>query len=309
VAVSRIVAATLILALMMVNYRGIRLGAGVQNTFTALKVLGLVLLICSMFISTGKGAPQEPGPVLQISAAQLGAAIIAAIWAYNGWFAVSLVAGEIKDPQRNLPRALIAGMIIVTAIYLLANIGYVRTLTISEIAASERVAANAAGRTMGSIGASFVALTILVSTLGTTNGNLMTAPRLYFAQARDGLFFQSFGNIHPVFKTPYIAILGQGIWASVLVLSGSYSQLVSFATFTFWIFYGMTVAGLMVLRRRRPDAPRPYRMSGYPATAVIFVAVAVWVAVAGIVSAPATSAIGVLILASGVPAYYFWRKR
>jgi APA family basic amino acid/polyamine antiporter len=111
-----------------------------------------------------------------------------------------------------------------------------------------------------------------------------------------------------VFKTPYLAIVGQGIWASVLVLSGSYAQLVSFATFTFWIFYGMTVAGLIVLRRRLPNAPRPYRMSGYPVTAFIFVIVAVWVAAAAILSAPATSAIGILIVASGVPAYYLWRK-
>jgi amino acid permease len=218
----------------------------VQNTFTGLKVLGLVMLIGSTFLNRSHGVSQEAAQLSDLSPAQLGAAMIACIWAYNGWFAVSLIGGEVKEPQRNLPRALIAGTALVTCIYLLANIGYLRTLTVAEIAASDRVAASAAARTMGTIGSSFVAFTILVSTFGTTNGNIMTAPRLYFAQARDGLFFRAFGNIHPVFKTPYLAIVGQGIWASVLVLSGSYAQLVSFATFTFWIFYGMTVAGLAV---------------------------------------------------------------
>lgn len=307
-AMSRAVAATLILVLTLVNYRGVRLGAIVQNTFTILKVLGLVMLIGSTLVSGEHTVSQEREHLPSVTPSQLASAMIACIWAYNGWFAVSLIGGEIKEPQRNLPRALIIGTGFVTCVYLLANVGYLRTLTIAEIAGSERVAATAAARTMGSIGSSFVALTILVSTFGTTNGNMMTAPRLYFAQARDGLFFRSFGEVHPVFKTPHISILGQGIWASVLALTGSYTQLVSYAMFTFWIFYGMTVAGLLVLRYRRPGAPRPYRMFGHPATPLVFVAVAAWLVISALVSSPTTSAIGIFILATGVPAYYLWRR-
>ena len=305
---SRMVAAALILVLTFVNYRGVRLGAAVQNTFTALKVIGLVTLIGSTLVSGEQDLSQVPLQPAGISATNLASAMIACMWAYNGWFAVSLVAGEIKEPQRNLPRALIIGTAFVIGVYLLANIGYLKTLTVPEIANSTRVAATAADRTLGGIGSAFVALTILVSTFGTTNGNVMTAPRLYFAQARDGLFFRSFGGIHPAFKTPHIAILGQGIMASILALTGSYAQLVSYATFTFWIFYGMTVAGLIVLRRKHPEAPRPYRMFGYPATTILFVVVAAWIVAAAVISAPRTSAIGLLILAAGVPAYYFWRR-
>jgi len=219
-----------------------------------------------------------------------------------------LAVGEIKDPQRNLPRSIILGTAVVTLVYLLANIGYLRTLTIAEIAGTERVAATAAARTMGSIGSAFVALTILVSTFGTTNGNIMTAPRICFAQARDGLFFRRFGDIHPAFETPHISILGQGIWAAILALTGSYSQLVSYAMFTFWIFYGMTVAGLIVLRRKCPDAPCPYRMFGYPVTPVLFVGIAGWVVIFAFISSPLTSTIGLSILLTGVPAYYVWRR-
>ena len=144
------------------------------------------------------------------------------MWAYNGWFAVSLIAGEVKDPQRNLPRALMIGTAFVIGVYFLANVGYLKSLTVPEIAGSTRVAATAAERVMGGIGSTFVALTILVSTFGTANANIMAAPRLYFAQARDGLFFRSFARIHPAFQTPHISILGQGIWAAILALTGSY---------------------------------------------------------------------------------------
>ena len=308
-ALARTLAAALILALTLVNYRGVRLGATVQNVFTILKVLGLVMLIGSTLAGEGHAVSQPPVRPSELSAAHFGRAMMACIWAYNGWFAISLVGGEIKDPQRNLPRSIILGTALVTLVYVLANIGYLRTLTIAEIAGTERVAATAAARTMGSIGSAFVALTILVSTFGTLNGNIMTAPRLYFAQARDGLFFRRFGNIHAAFETPHISILGQGVWSAILALTGTYWQLVTFATFTFWIFYGMTVAGLLVLRRKRPDAPRPYHMFGYPITPVLFVGMAGWLVIFAFITAPLTSAIGVCILGTGVPAYYIWRRR
>jgi APA family basic amino acid/polyamine antiporter len=307
VAASRGLAAALILVLTLVNYRGVRLGAGVQNVFTGLKLLGLLVLIGSTLAGGGPGLSQQVVQASGLSASQFGSAMVACLFSFNGWFALGMMGGEIKDPRRNLPRAIILGVALVTLVYILANIGYLRTLTISEIAGTERVAEATAVRTMGTIGSTFVALTILVSILGATNSTIMSASRLYFAQARDGLFFRSFGKIHPAFETPHVALLGSGIWSAILAFTGSYSQLVSYAIFTFWIFYGVTVAGLLVLRRRRPDALRPYRMFGYPITPVLFIGVTGGVAIFAFISAPLTSTIGLSILAAGVPAYYALR--
>src|SRR6266851_5898699 len=250
VVASRGLAAALILVLTLVNYRGVRLGAGVQNVFTGLKLLGLLVLIGSTLPGGGPGLSQQVVQAPGLSASQFGSAMVACLFSYNGWFALGMMGGEIKDPRRNLPRAIILGVALVTLVYILANIGYLRTLTISEIARTERVAEATAARTMGTIGSTFVALTILVSILGATNSTIMSASRLYFAQARDGLFFRPFGKIHPAFETPHVALLGSSIWSAILAFTGSYSQLVSYAIFTFWIFYGVTVAGLLVLRRR-----------------------------------------------------------
>jgi len=300
-------AAALILVLTLVNYRGVRLGATVQNIFTGLKLLGLVLLIGSTIPGNPHATLPQPIQTSELSIAQFGAALVACIFAYNGWFVIGMVGSEVTNPKRNLPRAIILGATVVIVLYVLANVGFMRTLTIAEIAGTERVAEAAATRTMGAIGATFVAVTILASTVGSANSTIMTAPRLYFAQARDGLFFRPFGNIHPAFETPHISLLGSGLWSAILALTGSYSQLVSYATFMFWVLYGVTVAGLIVLRRTRPAAPRPYRMFGYPVTPVLFIGTAGLVAIFALISAPVTSTIGLLILLTGVPAYYVWR--
>ncbi|MBM3757667.1 MAG: amino acid permease [Acidobacteria bacterium] len=305
---SRVVAAALILILTLVNYCGVRLGAGVQNIFTALKVLGLAVMVLSSYFGRAPALPPQTASTNDISAAQLGAALIVCIFSYNGWFAVGMVGGEIKDPERNLPRAIMLGVSVVIVVYLLTNAAYFRTLTISEIAGTQRVAEATAVRTMGAAGSAFVALTILVSTLAATNSTIMSASRLYYAQARDGLFFQSFGKIHPVFETPHNALLGTGFWSAVLALTGSYIQLISYATFSFWVLYGVTVAGLMVRRQRQPDAVRPYRMFGYPVTPIIFLIAAGGVAVFSFLSSPAAALTGVGILAAGVPAYYLWLR-
>jgi APA family basic amino acid/polyamine antiporter len=305
--VSKAVACGLILFLSWVNYRGIRVGATVQNIFTSLKVLGVGLLIVSAFLSPAHAASTAPSAAFSMD--HFGVALIACLWAYNGWFAISLVAGEVRNPQRNLPLSLMMGVTAVIALYLLANLSYMRVFTIPQIAASERVASDAAQLTMGHVGAVLVSLTILISMFGTTNGNIMTASRLYFAQARDGLFFEKFGYVHPRFETPAVSILGQGIWASVLAASGSYEVLFSYSTFTFWIFYAMTVAAVLILRRKYPDMPRPYKMWGYPVTPVIFVAVATWFVANTLISRPGPSLIGLAFIASGIPAYYAWRWR
>lgn len=304
---SKLTASGLILFLSWVNYRGIRPGAMVQNIFTSLKVLGVAALIVSAFLSPGHADSAALPAAFSLS--HFGVAMIACLWAYNGWFAISLVAGEVRNPQRNLPLSLMLGVTIVMGLYLLANVGYLRVLTIPQIAATERVASATAQITMGRLGAVLVSLTILVSMFGTVNGNVMTASRLYFAQARDGLFFEKFGFVHPRFETPAISIFGQAIWSALLALSGSYELLFSYSTFTFWIFYAMTVAGVIVLRRRRPDMPRPYKMWGYPVTPLIFVGVAAWFVENTLISRPGPSLVGLGMIASGVPAYYAWNWR
>jgi APA family basic amino acid/polyamine antiporter len=304
---SKLVSVGLILFLSWVNYRGIRVGATVQNLFTSLKVLGLAVLIGSAFLSPAHAASATAPAAFSLN--HFGVAMIAGLWAYNGWFAISLVAGEVRNPQRNLPLSLMLGVTAVIALYLLANLSYLRLLTIPEIATTERVASATAQLTMGHLGAVLVSLTILISMFGTINGNVMTASRLYFAQARDGLFFEKFGYVDPQFETPAVSILGQGIWSSLLALSGSYEVLFSYSTFTFWIFYAMTVAGVLILRRKFPNMPRPYKMWGYPVTPLVFVAVATWFVANTLISRPGPSLIGLAMIASGVPAYYVWRRR
>src|SRR5204862_2430686 len=199
-----------------------------------------------------------------------GVALIACVLACDGWVQLSFVAGEIRKPRRNILWALAIGSAACTAVYLLANIAYMRVLSIPEIAASEHVGASVAERVMGHAGGAIVSVIILMSIIGTLNGCFLTSPRIYFAQARDGLFFHQFARIHPRHQTPSVAIAAQGLWAAVLLLSGSYESLLDYAVFALWLSYGAMVAGVIQLRVKRPELPRPYRMWGYPVTAILF---------------------------------------
>ena len=198
---------------------------------------------------------------------------------------------------------------LVGALYLLANLAYMRVLSISAIAASEHVGADAAARVFGAAGGKVVSLLILVSVLGTLNGCFMTSPRVYFAQAADGLFFRRFAGIHPVNGTPGFAILAQGLWSAVLILSGTYESLIDYSLFGIWVFYGLMIAAVMVLRRTRPDLPRPYRMWGYPATPLAFLAITLWFLINMLVTRPGASFASLGLMLTGVPAYFLWRRR
>jgi len=302
---ARVASVALILVLTVVNYRGVRLGVGTQRLFTFLKLAGLSTVIVSAYVAPGThgAAASVPEP---ISWSRFGVAMIACLWAYEGWNSVSFVAGEVERPARNVPLALALGTTVVMAIYVSANLAYLRMLPVSEIAATSRVAARSAEISLGPAGATLVALTILVSIVGASNGSALTSARIYFAQARDGLFFPALGRVHPRFQTPHVAIAVQGAWASVLAASGSYERLFSYVIFTAWIFYGMAVLAVVVLRRRWPDRTRPYKMWGYPVTPLLFSGVAFWFVVNTIVTTPVPSLIGLAIVATGVPAYFFW---
>jgi basic amino acid/polyamine antiporter, APA family len=303
---AKALAVALIGVLSAVNYWGVREAAWVQRTFTFLKVAALAALMGAAFFSpraaAGAAAPLPAGPV------HFGVAMAACLMAYNGWSYVSFVAGEVREPQRNLLRALVAGMALVAVLYVGTNLAYLKVLTIPEIAATERVGADAAARTMGSMGGGFVSLAVLLSIIGAINGSILTAARIPFAQARDGLFFARFGAIHPRFETPGFAIVCGGIWTAILVVSGSYDTLYTYAILAGWIFYTMSVAAVMVLRRKFPDMHRPYRMWGYPVTLWLFVAVSLWFIADASVTQPAPSAMALAIVGSGALAYRIWRR-
>jgi APA family basic amino acid/polyamine antiporter len=190
----------------------------------------------------------------------------------------------------------------------LANFAYLRVLPVSAIAASDAVGAAVAQQSIGPVGAGLVTLIILISIIGSSNGQFLTAPRILYAEACDGLFFQRFARVHPRFQTPSFSIVAQGVWSAILVLTGSYEALVTYAMFAAWIFYAMAVTGVIVLRRKYPDAERPYRMWGYPVTPLLFIAIALGFVVNTIVSKPGPSLIGVAMIAAGVPVYYVQRR-
>lgn len=305
---SKLVGLVAIAAFAIINYRGVTLGAAVQKLFTSAKVLGLLVIIASAFLWHGKVA-QVSGGSGHFSFSSFGVAVIACVLAYDGWIQMTFVAGEIRDPQRNIFLALALGTGVCMAIYLLANLAYMRVLSLSEIAASEHVAASVTQRVLGPIGGAAVALIILISITGSLNGCFLTSPRLYFAQARDGLFLRQFGEIHPRFKTPHIAIAAQALWAAVLLLSGSYETLLDYAMFALWLSYGVMVAGVIVLRRTHPHAPRAYRMWGYPVTPVLFLIFTAAFLTNMLMTRPIPSFAGLLLIASGIPVYFIWVRR
>jgi APA family basic amino acid/polyamine antiporter len=306
---AKIVSVILIAVLSAVNYIGVREGAWVQRTFTYLKIAALLILIGAAFVSPQSSTPAPASPAPPVSLANFGVAMAACLMAYNGWSYVSFVAGEVKDPQRNLLRSLAIGMTAVGFLYVFANVAYLKVMTVPEIAATERVGADLATRTMGPIGGTFVSLAVLLSIVGAVNGCILTAARIPFAQARDRMFPAAFGDIHPRFQTPARAILWSGVWTAFLVLTGSYDTLYSYAILAAWIFYTMCVAAVFVLRRKLPHAPRPYRMWGYPVTLCLFVVVSVWFMVNQLVTQPGPSLMTLAIVASGILAYWLWRLR
>lgn len=300
-------ALALVFVLSAANYVGVKEGAWIQRIFTFLKIAGLALVIGAAAFAPHVTRANIP-PAYPLSYAGIGFAMTACLMAYNGWSYVSFVAGEIRDPQRNLPLALALGMIAVMVLYVSANIAYMNVMTVPEIAAAERVGADVAARAIGPIGATVLSTVVLLSVIGAINGCILTAARIPFAQARDGLFFSSFGRMHPRFQTPSLAIVAQGVWSGVLILTGSYETLYAYTMLSAWIFYTLSVAAVWILRRKLPDAPRPYKMWGYPFTLWAFVAVSIWFMADALVNQPKTSLIALAIAAAGVPFYFLWRR-
>jgi basic amino acid/polyamine antiporter, APA family len=260
----------------------------------------------------GTGGVCEGVPAAsRVGIAGFGAAMLGALWAYDGWNNLTLVAGEVKNPQRNIPLALIGGTILVGALYLFVNVAYFYVLTPEQIASvpsSSSVATEVARQFMGAVAASVIAAAMLTSSFGTLHTSILTGARVPYAMSRDRLFFQSLSRISPRTHIPTGALLVQGLWSSILALSGSFDALTDYAIFGLWIFYGLTTASVFIFRRRMPDADRPYRAWGYPVVPILFLIVTLWLLGNTLWATPRQALTGLVLIALGLPVYWYWSR-
>jgi len=312
----QLIAAAFVAFLGAVNYIGVRWGSRLQNLLTYIKVGAIGIVVVAVFFFTkGQGHPvnfvePSPGPFNFGLLGAFGVGLIASLWAYKGWEAATYNAGEVKNPRKNLPLGILIGTGAVIVIYIIANLAYLYILPVGKIAASEgRVALDVMQIVTGPFGASLIAFLILFSILGAANQNMLTSPRVYFAMARDGMFFKKIAECHPKFLTPHVSIIAITVWSIILTLTGTFKQLFTYVIFGEWIFFGLTVAAVIVLRKKRPDLERPYKTWGYPVTPIIFVLAAVFVAVAALLSAFWNALAGLGIICLGIPAYLYWKGK
>lgn len=310
-------AAVMILLLSALNVLGVRRSGAVQTAFTASKLVVLAVLIV-LGLTLGRGSFEHfsqgvsAGPQPSFISA-FGVATVAALWAYDGWNNLSMAASEVENPQRNMPRALIFGSLLVGVVYVLTNIAYFYVLAPAQAVGTNTVAADAARRFLGGAGGAFIAVGVLISSFATLNGSILAGSRVPYAQARDGLFPQALAGIHPRFRTPAAAILAQALIAGLFALTGHYEALFTKVIFAEWLFYALVTAGIFILRRRHPSMARPYRTWGYPVVPAIFVILAVLLLVNTFRERRADSLWGLALMGSGIPAYFMWnlwrRKR
>jgi basic amino acid/polyamine antiporter, APA family len=303
------VAVGAIVLLTGVNYVGVKPAAVTQNVFTLLKLAALAaLIIVGLSFSTStvfyRPLPTSTVPVgLRGVVVSLGTALVPILFTYGGWQQTNFIAEEIIEPERNLPRALVLGVVVVVAVYLLANLAYLRVLGPGGLAASSAPAAAVMRAVLGPVGSTIIAAGIAVSTFGFLNLVILVTPRVFQAMAADGVFFPALARLHPEYRTPTAALLLQAVWATVLTLSGTFGQLVSYVAFGDWIFFGLTVAGLFVYRARNPRPVGGFRVPGYPWTAALFVIAASYVVLSSVLANPAHAGVGALLITLGVPVY------
>lgn len=307
----QVVAVTLIAVMAVINVRGTRESTSVQNVTTGIKVLA-ILVMSGLLIALGGGGGAATEavtpPAATMSLTGVGLSVIAVLWAYEGWQYVTFVAGEAQDPQRTIPRALITGTVLLITIYVLANLAYVSALGTARMAASEAVAGEAVAQVLGATAGKAITIAIILSMYSAAHATVITVPRVYFAMARDGVFFRQLATVHPRFGTPALAVIASCVWAAVLALSGTFDQLLTYVVFIGWIFYALGAAAVIALRRSRPLAPRPFRVPGYPLTPAVFVLAAAAIVVNTIMSQPVQAAIGIGMVLLGAPAYVLWRR-
>jgi APA family basic amino acid/polyamine antiporter len=293
--------------LSAINYVGVRQGSAVQTFFTIAKVLAIGAMLVVVVVFAPERASPPPSSA-SYSMRDVFLALAAGLFAYGGWHMVTYVAEETREPQKTIPRALMIGTLIVTLCYLGLNAAYVYVLPLEEVIRSQRIAADVATVLIGPVGAAAVSALVIVSAIGALGGVILAGPRVYFAMARDGLFFRSIGAVHPRFHTPHRALAVQAVFSCVLVATGTYRQLFTRVIYTEWIFFALMAAGLFVLRRR-PDYVPQYRSFGYPYVPLLFIAASLAVVINQIASEPLESATGLLIVVAGLPVYLLWTRK
>jgi APA family basic amino acid/polyamine antiporter len=313
----RVLATLAIVALTAVNYVGVRQGSLVQTTLTILKVGAIIAIIAAVFTLGPRHAPVVSADVATTSAGAtpsalsvrtFALALVAGLFAFGGWHMVTYAAEETREPERTIPRALVVGVLIVTGCYVALNAAYFHVLSPRAIAGSTRVAADAADAVFGRGGAAAMSAIVAASTFGALNGVILSGPRAYLAMARDGLLVAWAAAIHPRFHTPHRAIILQGIWAIVLVSTGTYRVLFTRVVYTEWIFFALMAAGLMRLRGRTTYTPA-YRVWGYPIVPLIFIICSAYIVINQIVTDPAESRTGLLLVGAGWPVYMMWLRK
>jgi APA family basic amino acid/polyamine antiporter len=309
----KVTAILLILLLTSLNISGLKSGAGVSKFIMWLVFTGLFIIVFFGLIHLGT----KPANIMNIQDINNGTvtlssfftAMLAAFWAYQGWVSVGFIGGEIKDAKRNIPKGILIGVFVVIAIYLLVNVTYLRLLSIPQLeqihASGNQIAAVEAVRSFwGTAGVLFISLLILVTTLGCTNASILTGARPYYAMSRDKLFFSSIGKLNHN-NVPGNSLLWQGIWASILVLSGTFDQLTDMIIFSVFIFYAATSLGVFILRRKMPNAHRPYKVWGYPVVPALFIAFCMYLFFNTIITRPREAAFGMSLILAGIPVYFF----
>ena len=300
------IAAAAIVVAAVINIRGVQLGAIVAGASTVAKFSALAFLVAaSVVLGSGAGASTANftaagGPV---DAGLFGLALISVLWAYDGFADVSFASGEVKDPQRNLPRAIVIGTLAIIGIYLAAHTAYLYVSPIAAVAASPLIAADTMQALFGGIGVAFVSVVVTISTFGALVAIMLSAPRVFFAMAADGLFFRAIARVHPRYHTPYVAIGLAAALGVLFVLTRTFEQLADTFVLSIWPFYGLAIAGLYRLRRTQPDLPRPYRVPGYPILPGVFVAAVIYLVANALIADPLWTGVTFAIVLAGIPVY------
>lgn len=311
VSIKGIAVATIVL-LTIINILDVKSGARFQNVFTISK-LGAIFVIIILGLVMEGGSNQNLSPFFSDQSftelvGPLGLAMVSVLWTFDGWIFITYVAGEVKNPGRNIPLSLIFCMLIVVTIYLLLNYVLIYTLGFTGMNGSDLVVSDAASVFLGNKGAAIVTLIILISLIGANNGFVLTSARINYAMAKDKLFFYQASQIHPRFKSPANALIIQCVWASLLTFTGTFNQLITYIIFASWIFYGMSAGAVIILRNKKPDMERPYKTPVYPWIPIIFILFAIFLTINTIIEAPRDAAIGAGIILAGLPMYYYWKN-
>jgi basic amino acid/polyamine antiporter, APA family len=306
----KIVAVCGILFLTIINVVGVKVGGIFSDVFTVLKLIGIFGVIAVGFIWGSSSFIDFSFNTSSGISGSLAVAMVGVLWSYGGWQHATYAAGEAKNAKKDVPAAMIIAALSVTVIYVLINIGYMLLLPVNTIANSPSVAADAVKTVLGPVGGGIIALAIFISTFGTAGIYTLTAPRIYFAMAKDGIFFPQIAKIHPKFNTPSNAIIIQSTWAVLLIMFwGTFENLISYVVFTDWIFFGLTAASVFIFRKKMSGVKRDYKTLGYPVTPILFILMAAWFVINTLIEKPEQAIAGLIMLALGLPVYFYWSRK